>query len=326
MSIKLSRLMNIGVVVSDSEEAYRLLHNLFGAIKIQEDLADLLYGNSAKIIHVGIGDLVLQFIEPLAKEGIWFDHLQAKGPGVHHLTFNVANIKDAVKMMEKEVDPLSTVEIDWDRLIPSDQVNEKANKLYIMDTMNLIGFHLALSENPMKNEVDTSKTKYPTGFDNLIGDASTMLHIELTNSDNEKTYEFLHRLFRTEIVEKEFSDILNSDFMRIIHVNLSNVVLQYCQPVAKQGTWYELLQKNGPYVHNLNWCVEDIRKTVELFKEERVPQIFEARLPDSDPDSPPFYMMNTLNKLGFHLEHGQAPTTEEGFEFIKNMLFIDFKK
>ena len=271
---------------------------------------------------------MLQFIEPLTKEGIWYTHLQSKGSGVHHLTFTVDKIKEKMEIMEKKggILPLSTVNMEWEKLIPSDKINKEAKSLYIMDTMDIIGFHLALSESPTLQEVDIPKTQYPTGFDTLIGDASTMLHIELTNPDNEKTYELLHKLFDTEIVEKEFSSILDSDFMRIIHVNLSNVVLQYCQPVAKQGTWYELLQKNGAYVHNLNWCVEDIKKTVEIFKEEKVPQIFESRLPGAPPDSPPFYMMDTLEKLGFHLEHGQAPTTKEGFEFTKNMLFIDFKK
>jgi len=328
MTIKLSLLVNIGVIVPNAEEAYQLLHNLFGALKIQKDLANLLNEDSAKVIHVGVGDLVLQFIEPLAEEGIWYNHLQTKGPGVHHLTFTVDNIKEAVEMMEKErgIVPLSIIDIEWEKIIQLEQMNQEAKTLYIMDTMEIIGFHLALSERPTIKEVDISKTQYPTGFDKLIGDASTMLHIELTNSDNEKTYEFLHKLFGTEIVEKEFSSILNSDFMRIIHLNLSNVVLQYCQPVAKEGTWYELLEMNGPYVHNLNWCVDNIKETVKIFKEEKVPQIFEARLPGAAPDSPPFYMMNTLDKLGFHLEHGQAPTTKEGYEFTKNFLFIDFKK
>ncbi|MFW9878728.1 MAG: hypothetical protein ACFFG0_37090, partial [Candidatus Thorarchaeota archaeon] len=296
----------------------------FGALKIQEDLANLLNGNSVRTIHVGVGDIVLQFIEPLATDGIWYNHLLTKGPGVHHLTYNVDNIKETIEIMEKEggIVPLSIINIEWNKILPSEQLNQEAKTLYIMDTMEIIGFHLALSEKP----VDIPKTQYPTGFDKLIGNASTMLHIELTSSDNEKTYEFLHKLFGTEIVEKEFSSVLNSDFMRIIHVNLSNVVLQYCQPIAEEGTWYELLQKNGAYVHNLNWSVDDIKETVKLFEKEKVPQIFEARLPGASPDSPPFYMMNTLDKLGFHLEHGQTPTTKEGIEFTKNWLFIDFKK
>ena len=324
MTIQLSNLVNMGSIVPDAEIAYQLLHNLFDAIKIQEKIANLSGGDAAKIIHVGVGDIVIQFIEPLSKEGIWFNHMEAKGPGIHHLTFYVDSIEETLEIMEKEggITPLSTINIDLGKIFPSDQVNEKAKTIYIMNTMENIGFHLAFLENPTKKGMDLPKTKYPTGFDKLIGDASTMLHVELTTSDNDATYEFLHKLFGTEKVEKEFSSVLDSDFMRIIHVNLSNVVLQYCQPVGKERTWYELLQKNGPYVHNLNWCVSNIGETVRKFEKEKVPRIFESWL---SPDSPPFYMMDTLGVLGFHLEHGEAPKTEEGYEFIKNWLFINFK-
>ncbi|MFW9785853.1 MAG: VOC family protein [Candidatus Heimdallarchaeota archaeon] len=305
MTINLSPLVNIGAVVPDAEEAYRLLHNIFNAQKIQEYIANIISNSSVKVLNVGVGDIVLQFIEPLTNEGIWHTHLQTKGSGIHHLTYNVENIEKTIETIKNEagIELLSTLD----------------NKLYIMNTMGEIGFHLALLEKP----VDRPKTRYPTGLDTLIGDASTMLHIELTTDDNERTYNFLHHLFGTELVEKEFSDMLDSDFMRIIHVNLSNVVLQYCQPVEKVGTWYDLLQKNGPYVHNLNWSVDDIKGTVRKFKQEKIPKIFRGRL---SPDFAPFYMMNTLDKLGFHLENGEAPTTEEGYEFTKNLLFIDFKK
>lgn len=315
----------MGVIVPNAEEAYQLLHNLFDALKIQGDLANLQNGDFVKVIHVGVGDIVLQFIEPLAKEGIWYNHLQTKGPGIHHLSFNVENIKETIEIIEKEgeIVPLSTIDLDWEKIYPPDDINPNAKILYIFDTMEKIGFHLALSERPTKQAVNLPEPKYPTGSDKLIGDASTMLHVELTNPDNDITYEFLHKLFGTEIVEKEFSSILNSEFMRIIHINLSNVVLQYCQPVGKERTWYELLQKNGAYVHNLNWCVDDIAETVKKFKKEEIPQIFESRL---SPDGPPFYMMDTLNVLGFHLEHGETPKTEEGYQFVKNWLFIDFKK
>lgn len=102
--------------------------------------------------------------------------------------------------------------------------------------MEKIGFHLCLSEKPGQNELIFPQTQYVSGFDNLIGDASTMLHIELVTPNAEKTYEFLQKVFGSEKVEIEFAGILNSDFMRIIHVNLSNVVLQYCQPIGKTGT------------------------------------------------------------------------------------------
>lgn len=326
MTIKLSPLVNMGVVVPNAEEAYRLLHFLFGAEKIQEDLSKFLSGDAAKVIHVGIGDVVLQYIEPIAKEGIWHNQMQEKGSGIHHLTYTVDNIKTTVKEMEKEgIVPLSTIDIEWENLIKSDFTNPNASKLYIMNTMEKIGFHLALIEKPGRNSLVLPETRYITGSDKLIGDASTMLHIELVTPEAEKTFELLHQLFGTEKVELEFSSILDNDFMHIIHVNLSNIVLQYCQPIVKEGTWYELLQKNGSYIHNLNWSVETIKETVKKFKSEKLPRIFKQRLGE-DPESPPFYMYDTLKILGFHLENGQAPTNEAGYEFVKNWLFIDFKK
>jgi hypothetical protein len=325
MTIKLSPLVNMGVVVPNAEEAYRLLHSLFGAKKIQEELSKFFSGDTAKVIHVGIGDIVLQYIEPIAKEGIWYNQMQEKGSGIHHLTYTVDNIKTTVEELDNEgIVPLSTIYIEWENLIKSDFTNPNASKLYIMDTMEKFGFHLALAEKPGRNNLILPETRYVTGFDKLIGDASTMLHIELVTPDAEKTFELLHKLFGTEKVEIEFSGILDSEFMHIIHVNLSNIVLQYCQPIVKEGTWHELLQKNGAYIHNLNWSVDNIKETVRIFKKEGTPRIFKQRL--GDPESPPFYMYDTLNDLGFHLENGQVPTTVEGQEFVKNWLFIDFKK
>ncbi|MHA1986024.1 MAG: VOC family protein [Promethearchaeota archaeon] len=325
MTIKLSPLVNMGVVVPNAEEAFRLLNFLFGAEKIQEELSKFLSGETAKVIHIGIGDIVLQYIEPLVKEGIWYNQMQEKGSGIHHLTYTVDNITTAVKELEKEgIVPLSIIDIEWENLIKSDFTNPNAKKLYIMNTMDQIGFHLALVEKPGRNSLILPETRYVTGSDKLIGDASTMLHIELVTLDAEKTFELLQKLFGTEKVEIEFAGILDSEFMHIIHVNLSNIVLQYCQPIVKEGTWYELLQKNGSYIHNLNWSVDNIKETVKKFKKEGTPRIFKQRL--GGPESVPFYMYDMLDIAGFHLENGQVPTNEEGYAFVKNWLFIDFKK
>ncbi len=68
----------MGVVVPNAEEAYRLLSSLFSAEKIQEKLSKFLGGETAKVIHVGIGDVVLQYIEPITKEGIWYNQIKCK--------------------------------------------------------------------------------------------------------------------------------------------------------------------------------------------------------------------------------------------------------
>ncbi|KKK40393.1 hypothetical protein LCGC14_0901700 [marine sediment metagenome] len=324
MTVKLSPLVNIGVVVPNAEGAYQLLHNLFGARKVQEELTNFLNGDLATVIHVGLGDVVLQFIEPIAEEGVFYNHLLNKGPGVHNLTFIVEDIKDVIKEMEKQdgIDVLFTFDLEWEKFIASDYTNPNGKTIYMMDTMEKIGFHLGLSEKPGRSELILPQTQYVTGFDNLIGDASTMLHIELVTPNTEKTFEFLQKVFGSEKVEIEFAGILDSDFMRIIHVNLSNVVLQYCQPIGKTGTWYDLLQKNGAYVHNLNFLVDDIKETIRKFKKEEIPRIFKNRLA---PNSPPYYMMNTIDKVGFHLENGQMPTGEE-FDFFSKWVFTHLKK
>ncbi len=324
MTIELSPLVSMGVVVPDAEEAYQLLHNIFGARKIQEPYAEFLSGEEAKILHVGIGDVVLRFIEPMAEEGFWYEHMEQKGPGIHHLAYTVDDIDAALESVTGEggIDTLFSYDLEWEKLIQSDFTNPGAKTVQVMDTMGLIGFHLALAESPGKNEAVSPQTRYPTGEDKLIGDASTMLHIELVTSDSEKTFAFLNKIFGSQKVEIEFANLLDSDFMGIVHVNLSNVVLQYCQPLEKSGTWYELLKKNGAYVHNLNFCVDDIAETVKKFQNEKVPQIFESRL---SPEGPPFYMMDTMGKLGFHLEDGQAPADRENSESM-NFLFTDFRK
>lgn len=119
MTIKLSPLVNIGVIVPNAEEAYQLLFNLFSAQKVQEELTNFLNGDLAKVIHVGLDDVILRFIEPIVKEGAWYNHLINKGPGVYNLRFIVENIKDVIEEMEKQggIDPLFTFDLEWENLL-----------------------------------------------------------------------------------------------------------------------------------------------------------------------------------------------------------------
>ena len=169
------------------------------------------------------------------------------------------------------------------------------------------------------------KTQYVTGSDNLIGDASTMFHIELVTHDGEKTYEFLHKMFGSEKVEKEFCSLITSPNMPIVHVNLSNVVLQYCQPSPNFGTWAGILKRSGSYVHNLNFLVDDIEETVAKYKKEKIKTIFKLKLtPDAETH---YYMMRSLRKLGFHMEHGETPDIgSKNFLLLLKFSFTDYKK
>ncbi|MHA2179912.1 MAG: VOC family protein [Promethearchaeota archaeon] len=119
MTVKFLDLMHIEITVPDAEKAYQILHNVFGAEKVQEEFASFLSGGTNKVIHVGLGDLVLQFIEPVAEGSSWDDQLKTKGSGVHNLTFSVENAEESAKEMEKlgGIKPLFTFDLDWGNMI-----------------------------------------------------------------------------------------------------------------------------------------------------------------------------------------------------------------
>ncbi|MBY8992328.1 MAG: VOC family protein [Candidatus Lokiarchaeota archaeon] len=339
MVVNFQDLIHIEISVPDAERAYQILHSVFGAEKVQEEFAGFLDGEYNKVIHVGLGDVVLQFIEPVAEGSSWDTQLKTKGPGVHNLTFGVESADDAANEMEKlgGIKPLFTFDLEWKNMVPAEILKTEVGRVYMMDAMDKLGFHLEFGDNPMKEEARNllPQTRYATGHDELIGNASPMLHIELVTPDLEKTYELLRNVFGSEKVEIEFADLLDSPFMHIIHVNLSNVVLQYCQPMMKvdgpMGSWYRLLEKCGTYVHNITFVVNDIDDVVSKFKKEGIVPLFDFQVAWEKLDEKmkakrkPVYMMNTLDVLGFHMEFGEV-ISEEDRDALSEFLFIDLKQ
>ncbi len=320
MKINLSELAHIKVVVADAQEAFRILQKIFSAEKLRADFES----SFAKVVYVGLGDFVLQYIEPKAEQGPWYEQLRTKGPGIFSLAYAVENAKETFEMLKNEAGLAPIISMDdtdeFSREIPLEFLNQGVKTEFVMDTMEETGFHLEFGEKSLKTDLSPSQTRYVTGFDKTIGDASTMVHLEWVTPDAEKCYEFLNRIFGSEKVETDFSNMLDSDFMRIIHVNLGNVVLQYCQPIAEEGSWYELLEKSGAYIHNLNFCVDDVEETVKKYESEKIPYLFKQKLlPEAETH---FYMLDSIDKLGFHMEHAEMPVegAPEGF------LFLDLRK
>lgn len=339
MVVNFQDLMHIEISVPDAEKAYQILHNVFGAEKVQEEFAGFLNGDYNKVIHVGLGDVVLQFIEPQVEGSSWDNQLKIKGPGVHNLTFNVEGADDAANEMERlgGIKPLFTFDLEWKNMVPAEVLKTEVGKVYMMDTMDKLGFHLEFGDNPLKEEAQNMfpQTRYATGHDELIGSVSPMMHIELVTPDLEKTYGFLHKVFGSEKVEIEFADLLDTPFMHIIHVNLGNVVLQYCQPMMNvegpMGSWYRLMSRNGTYVHNITFIVDDVDDVVNKFKKEGIEPIFTFNVAWEKLDESmkakrkPVHMMNSLDVLGFHMEFGEVISAEDR-NALSEFLFINLKQ
>lgn len=115
MTVKFSDLMHIEISVPNAEKTYQILHNVFGAEKVQEEFASLLDGETNRVIHVSLGDVVLQFIEPVAEGSSWDAQLKKKGPRVHNLTFSVECEEETTNEMEKlgGIKPLFTFDLEW---------------------------------------------------------------------------------------------------------------------------------------------------------------------------------------------------------------------
>ncbi|MBW2622523.1 MAG: VOC family protein [Deltaproteobacteria bacterium] len=324
MPVNISPLVHIEIVVRDAKRAYQFLHNVFGAEKVQEDFANFLDGPANRVIHVELGGVVLQFIQPLAEGTSWYEQLAAHGPGVHNLTFVVDDVEEAARLLEEEgVTDRFTFPLDWGQLLGPENVKPDPRPVYMINTMDKLGFRLELAESPAREGIETPaelldkpepvgetvKTSAPSAV-------SPMLHIELAVPNVDQTCALLNKVFGVEKVEEKFADFLDGDFNKVIHVAMGETVLQYCEPQVEMGSWYEQVKTKGPGVHNLTYLVENMEETVTALEKEGASVLLTFPLdwgqlvgPENvRPDVAPVHMIDTMDILGFHLELGERPT------------------
>lgn len=153
MAVKVSPLVHIEIVVRDAEEAAAFLSRVFGAQKTQEAFANFLSGPFAKVVHVELGSVVLQFIQPLVDQGLWAEHLREKGPGVHNLTFLVDDLPAAVNALDREgARVLLEMPFDWTKLFGPESVRADVPPVTMVGSEETVGFRLELAESPTKGE------------------------------------------------------------------------------------------------------------------------------------------------------------------------------
>ena len=163
MVIEVSPLVHIEVVVPDAEKAYQFLHNIFGAQKVEQDLTENLSSiGLVKAVHVQLGNLIIQFIEPTSSEieTTWSKFLKEKGPGLHNITFRVNNVREAARAFKQEgVKTDFKFRVDWTKLLNPDDLREKLPQVFMIGGEDIVGFKFELSENPWKEE-----EKVPEGY------------------------------------------------------------------------------------------------------------------------------------------------------------------
>ncbi len=154
MAVRVSPLVHIEIVVRDADEAYRFLNRVFGAEKTQIEFAEMLDGPVNHCVHVELGGVVLQFIEPRQEGTIFSEFLAKHGPGVHNLTFTVDSMAEAVSALEREGAPvLLSFPLDWSRmakLLPEGvSLKPDPAPVHMIGTEEKVGFRLELGESPV---------------------------------------------------------------------------------------------------------------------------------------------------------------------------------
>lgn len=164
MAVSVSPLVHIEIVVRDAEEAAAFLSRVFGAEKTQEAFANFLSSPFARVVHVQLGNVVLQFIQPVVQQGLWADHLREKGPGVHNLTFLVDDLPEAVAALNREGAPvLLEMPFDWTALFGAENVRADVPPVTMIGTEEKVGFRLELAESPVKGDGGPEALEHAAG-------------------------------------------------------------------------------------------------------------------------------------------------------------------
>jgi catechol 2,3-dioxygenase-like lactoylglutathione lyase family enzyme len=155
MPIDVSPLVHIEIVVRDVNAAVDFLERVFGAKRTEPELVSFLNEAAAgllKVEHVELGNVVLQFIEPMEDgQDVWSEHLRKKGPGVHNLTFQVDDLnRAAAALAEAGAPTLFTMDLEWAKLFGSELARENVPPVHMIGSEEIVGFRLELAENPMK--------------------------------------------------------------------------------------------------------------------------------------------------------------------------------
>lgn len=112
-----SQLMTqIAIVVEDMDAAIETYSRIFGMPKPEPSVTDAASANAtyrgeptqaqAKLAFFKMGQVVIELIEPLGPGSVWQEVLDEKGPGVHHIAFEIKDTDEVTDFLASEGMPV----------------------------------------------------------------------------------------------------------------------------------------------------------------------------------------------------------------------------
>ena len=110
--IENKEMTQVGIIVEDIEKATEAWAAFLGMEEVpgisvaegHESRPTVFRGDpsnaSAKLSFFQLDNITIELIEPLEGNSTWREFLEEHGPGIHHIAFNVDNMKHSVKLFE----------------------------------------------------------------------------------------------------------------------------------------------------------------------------------------------------------------------------------
>lgn len=99
----LGKLDHVGIVVRSIDEVLAVYERGLGMRVTHRETVP---SEGAQVAFLPIGDTRLELLEPTGSEGVLPRFLEKRGPGVHHLCFEVADIRAALAALKAAGVPL----------------------------------------------------------------------------------------------------------------------------------------------------------------------------------------------------------------------------
>ena len=95
--MKILRIEHLGLACRSAEKAAKFYSGALGLPVVSRETLDAM---KLKVVKVQSGESVLELLEPLDGEPVISKFLAAKGEGVHHVCFEVEDLREAMKELK----------------------------------------------------------------------------------------------------------------------------------------------------------------------------------------------------------------------------------
>jgi methylmalonyl-CoA/ethylmalonyl-CoA epimerase len=93
----LSRIHHLGIAVRSLDEAIPFYRDTLGmAFQGKDEVA----GYGVRIAFLQVGESRIELLEPTSGEGMIAEFLAARGPGIHHVAYEVRDLERAIRSCE----------------------------------------------------------------------------------------------------------------------------------------------------------------------------------------------------------------------------------